>query len=314
MPGHSGRFTIFQSCALRDVRLGNVHIMALAMLGQYTNRDGICWAKQDTMARQRGISQQAMSKALRLLVQCGYLKLVTFKDAASGATRNRYKILMDYELPERFDRSLDDEDIEGPSEFEMEEAGMGEAAQRQVVDPHNVRLSNAQRQVVHTNVPTTNVQNNNDSALDSAGGLTPRGRDSRSLAPLADAFKALGMKSPVFLPAEIGAAQNLLDLYEPATIALCWQEIATGVWGDQFARDNLSFRYLISNNRVANWERQKEGGSNGKANNGRTEQRHGRSTDYGERATAGTVYSEFVRPRVRPQSRDGATTGEEPTG
>jgi hypothetical protein len=86
-----------------------------------------------------------------------------------------------------------------------------------------------------------------------------------SLGPLVDAFTALGLPKPVLSGPEISAAQVLLKHYAPAVIALGWEAIAKGEYGDDFARRDLSFSYLAGRNRLGNWLRERDG--NGRMSN-----------------------------------------------
>lgn len=101
----------------------------------------------------------------------------------------------------------------------------------------------------------------------------PKGKN---LAPLVDAFRALGLPGPVFTPAEARAAGLLLDHYTPAEIAECWQDIGDlGTppyprFGNDWLQQNRSFQALLAENRMGNWKAWKTGGKrppppNGKA-------------------------------------------------
>lgn len=306
----SGRLSIFQSCSLRDARLGNVHIMALAMLGQYANnRHGhICWAHVDTMAKQRGVSKQAMSKALTYLKQCGYIEVRKVQHADGGWDSNRYRLLLDYELPEEFDRSLDPDDTEGPSDHELAEAGMDNLTltrSQPEIDPQSTPRLPASQSDVDLNVLTNNEQVERQTgtyALDSS-----RAIKGVSLAPLLDAFRGAGGHAPTVTGPDIGAAQLLMRHYEVADIVLCWREIESGLWGNQYDRDNLSFRLLASNNKVANWERQRKGvGTNGPQNPTRNNPARGARSEpgtYQQRMEREPGDAQLFRPRVPREPR-----------
>lgn len=91
---------------------------------------------------------------------------------------------------------------------------------------------------------------------------TPPGQvsagDEALLAPLLDAFDALGLKRPKLTGFEPRDAAELLQHFEPLTIARCWQDIAAGAWGDEWDRRHLSFKLLASHNRLENWQRERE--------------------------------------------------------
>jgi hypothetical protein len=111
----------------------------------------------------------------------------------------------------------------------------------------------------------------------------PSGPD---LAPLFEAFKAADLSPPAMLRAEPTAAQELLRHYSAEQLAACWQDHASGDYGDDFSRRTLSFGYLANNNRVGNWLAWKAG-PNGSNGHGENRQRPGRAGSGPGRADAG---------------------------
>jgi hypothetical protein len=94
-------------------------------------------------------------------------------------------------------------------------------------------------------------------------GGTPRAKPAGDdgapdLAPLFEAFTALELPRPIMAGkkggSEAGAARALLKHFPPGELAQCWQDIASGAYGDAFAQRDLSFSYLANRNRVANWQ------------------------------------------------------------
>lgn len=77
------------------------------------------------------------------------------------------------------------------------------------------------------------------------------------LAPLVDAFRAIGLPDPVFEGGESRAAQDLLRHYPPEVIAACWQDHASGDYGGALDKQKLSFRWLLTHSPVGNWQRWK---------------------------------------------------------
>lgn len=167
-------------------------------------------------------------------------------------------------------------------------------------------------------ISLSNTESNDEESREDAPSAPRQHPASRSinLAPIADAFRERGI-SVTFPADQIRAAQMLLSDYAPADIAGCWQDIATGAYGDQYARENLSFRYLAGNMRVANWKRQLaetgersgKGNQDGPSNQGRRNgSGPGRGTEKRKSVTTGYVpdsgseYAQYYRPRVRGQS------------
>jgi hypothetical protein len=89
-------------------------------------------------------------------------------------------------------------------------------------------------------------------------GRHKRPRAGPDLAPLVDAFRALGLPDPAFTQDEAKQAQELLRYYTPEQIAECWQAYAEHRWGDKYDWDRLSFRHLAGCQRVGNWLRDKD--------------------------------------------------------
>ena len=76
--------------------------------------------------------------------------------------------------------------------------------------------------------------------------------------PLVDAFAAVGLSPPKMLGGEGPAAQHLLGAgYSPEQLAACWQDIASGDYGDAYMQRKLSFGLLSRDNCVGNWQRWK---------------------------------------------------------
>ena len=95
------------------------------------------------------------------------------------------------------------------------------------------------------------------------------------IGPLVDAFRAAGLPDPFLERGESKAAQILLRHIPPGDIVECWQDYASGAYGDDWERRNLSFSMLASNQRLLNWRRWRD--------NGRTELTNARSS-YSQRS------------------------------
>lgn len=93
-------------------------------------------------------------------------------------------------------------------------------------------------------------------------GRSGTGKSSRvpNLAPLADAFTAIGLAFPDPIGPEITAAGTLLQHYPPSDIAECWQDYLQSDRYDDYDRRKLSFAYLTRENRMGNWQRWRDEG------------------------------------------------------
>ncbi len=80
------------------------------------------------------------------------------------------------------------------------------------------------------------------------------------LTPVFDAFTAVGLPPPKILMGEGKAAQALLKAgYTPEELAACWQDVATGEYGDPFIQGKLSFTWMARANFIGNWQAWKRG-------------------------------------------------------
>jgi hypothetical protein len=102
----SGTLSILQAAAIDDVRMGASALRMLVALGTYADREGWCWPKQRQLSERLGVSQQAVSKALRDLAGHGYIEVQDQFDGATGARlSSRYRLVMDFVLPLEFRRT-----------------------------------------------------------------------------------------------------------------------------------------------------------------------------------------------------------------
>ena len=92
------------SRAIQDDRLATRPrtFMILCALCQFIGPTGYCYPKQDRLARQLGMSQQGISKHIRLLIDYGYVQKVRneYKFRKKGHTSATWRILFDPEISE----------------------------------------------------------------------------------------------------------------------------------------------------------------------------------------------------------------------
>lgn len=74
---HQKAYCITPFRAASDKNLHEQTLRVLMMLCSYTNRAGITWVGQTTLAKQLGIHQQAVSRQIKLLEKLGYLQVVS---------------------------------------------------------------------------------------------------------------------------------------------------------------------------------------------------------------------------------------------
>ena len=74
---HQKAYCITPFRAASDKRLHEQTLRVLMMLCSYTNRAGITWVGQTTLAKQLGVHQQSISRQIKLLEKLGYLQVVS---------------------------------------------------------------------------------------------------------------------------------------------------------------------------------------------------------------------------------------------
>ena len=99
MAQKSGRFSIIPARAIDDPRLGKAALVVLCALGTYSDREGWCWPKIDTLAERLRVKRRQVLYCLRELDELGYVEVkARFHD--NGKQRsNGYRVLHDAELP-----------------------------------------------------------------------------------------------------------------------------------------------------------------------------------------------------------------------
>jgi DNA-binding transcriptional MocR family regulator len=75
--GHGGdeaRYSILPGRAAGDLRLSQIHFRILAHLGRFNHKKGWCRLSQSDLAQQFDVRRQAVNKAVKELVEWGYLE------------------------------------------------------------------------------------------------------------------------------------------------------------------------------------------------------------------------------------------------
>lgn len=109
-----GRFSTIPARALFDPNLDNAALRVLGILGCYSDRFGWCFPSLATLAKETGVSRQAISKQIGILVALGYLKSQTRHRQDGGRTSNRYQVIFDSPEPP------DDSQVAPPQPLEVD--------------------------------------------------------------------------------------------------------------------------------------------------------------------------------------------------
>jgi len=116
-----GYFCVLAQSAVVDQRFKRFPqtFRVLAMLGNYTNRQGVCWPNQITIGKIMGIGQPSVSKHIKKLMEFGYLK---YAKKHPGLKGNKYFMVFDNEITEEDAKAIatatersDEEPLEFPT-------------------------------------------------------------------------------------------------------------------------------------------------------------------------------------------------------
>ena len=115
-----GYFCVLAQSAVIDKRFKRFPqtFRVLAMLGNYTNRQGVCWPNQITIGKIMGIGQPSVSKHIKKLMEFGYLK---YAKKHPGLRGNKYFMVFDNSISEEDAKAIatasersDEEPLEFP--------------------------------------------------------------------------------------------------------------------------------------------------------------------------------------------------------
>lgn len=119
--------------AASDKRLHEGTLRALMVLCSYTNRAGITWVGQATLGKQLGISKQAVNKQMKLLVEYGYIEVVS--KGWRGERANTTRVIFDETVSTEDAISIvsGQEDARPPFMVKQEEREMDEEIRKKFV-------------------------------------------------------------------------------------------------------------------------------------------------------------------------------------
>lgn len=92
-PPDMRRMAVVPIRAISDKQLSDANFRALALIASYSNRAGITWVSQKTLAAAIGMSQQAVSKHLVKLQQLGYVQVM--KKHFRGERSTTWRVIFD---------------------------------------------------------------------------------------------------------------------------------------------------------------------------------------------------------------------------
>lgn len=93
------RYSLFAARAVFDPRLSPTDVRVLAALGTYTDKQGWCRPKQETVALRIGVARTTVLAAIKRLTAIGYLEHEHQTVAGRGRSASRYRVKLDVEEP-----------------------------------------------------------------------------------------------------------------------------------------------------------------------------------------------------------------------
>lgn len=93
------RYSLFAARAVFDPRLTATDVRVLAALGTYSNKQGWCNPKQETIALRVGLSRPTVVAAIKRLTETGYLEHHPQTAAGRGKIASKYRVKLDIEDP-----------------------------------------------------------------------------------------------------------------------------------------------------------------------------------------------------------------------
>ena len=128
------KFCVLPFRAVSDRRLHDQSLRVLATLCSYTNRAGITWVGQTTLAKSLGIHRQSVTRQFKLLRELGYIEIMS--KGFRGERANTIRIIFDESINAEDAISVVStyEDARPPYLVKQEEKEMDEAKRKALVE------------------------------------------------------------------------------------------------------------------------------------------------------------------------------------
>jgi len=128
------QYSITPFRAMLDTRLHEKPLRVLGILCSYTNRAGITWVGQETIAKQMGTTKQTVGKHMKLLKELGYIEVVS--KGFRGERANTTRVIFDPTIKTEDAiavASSGEEDVRPPFMVKQEMREMDELARKRMV-------------------------------------------------------------------------------------------------------------------------------------------------------------------------------------
>lgn len=129
------QYSITPFRAMLDTRLHEKPLRVLGILCSYTNRAGITWVGQETIAKQMGTTKQTVGKHMKLLKELGYIEVVS--KGFRGERANTTRVIFDPSVTTEDAiavASSGEEDVRPPFMVKQEMREMDELARKRMVE------------------------------------------------------------------------------------------------------------------------------------------------------------------------------------
>lgn len=152
-----GYFCVLAQSAVVDQRFKRFPqtFRVLAMLGNYTNRQGVCWPNQITIGKIMGIGQPSVSKHIKKLMEFGYIK---YAKKHPGLKGNKYFMVFDNSITEEDAKAIatasersDEEPLEFPTGPKMTDKPVEK--KKKSIPSRNNRKGNT-----HADIPSEGIR------------------------------------------------------------------------------------------------------------------------------------------------------------
>ena len=152
-----GYFCVLAQSAVVDQRFKRYPqtFRVLAMLGNYTNRQGVCWPNQITIGKIMGIGQPSVSKHIKKLMEFGYLK---YAKKHPGLRGNKYFMVFDNSISEEDAKAIatasersDEEPLEFPKGPKMTDKPVDNS--KQSIPSRNKSKDNGKANIPSEGIP-----------------------------------------------------------------------------------------------------------------------------------------------------------------
>lgn len=94
------RFAIVPTAAIMDSSLTATQMRVLMVIATFSDRNNESWPRQSQIGEAAGIARETVNRAIKVLVEKGYVKSIERRRNDGSRTSNRYMVLLDGDIPD----------------------------------------------------------------------------------------------------------------------------------------------------------------------------------------------------------------------